>query len=191
VDDVEFRLARGYRTRVLVQGCVALVLAAALYAARLHMSVHPSPHEGASEISSQWLAVFPLAYAAGSFAVYAWRGQLSTRLTAGGIEIRRCRRRLVPWHAIRDVETISYDRVAYVPVANNRTRTVSARDRGPRTVAAVQIVRSSGHRIQLPAPLVTRSQDDPDFNDKVQLIKARWQQAVTGTAGYVGYPASY
>jgi hypothetical protein len=191
VDDIEFRLARGYRTRLLVQGGVALVLAAALYAARLHRFVHPSPHGGPSEIRSQWLAIVPLVYAAGSFAVYAWRGQLSARLTARGIEIRRYRRRLVPWQAIRDIETISYDRVACVPVANNRTRTVSPRDRGPRTVAAVQIVRTGGHRIKLPAPLVTRSQDDPDFNDKVRLIKARWQQAVTGTAGHLGYPASY
>jgi hypothetical protein len=195
VDDVEFRLARGYRTRLLVQGCAALVLAAALYAARLHMFVRPSPASGwpsrPSEITSQWLAVFPLIYAAGSFAVYAWRGQLSTKLTPWGIEIRRYRRRLVPWQAIRDVETISYDRVADVPVANVRTRAVSPRDRGPRTVAAVQIVRTSGHRIQLPAPLVTRSKDDPDFNDKVRLIKARWQQAVAGTAGHLDYPAPY
>jgi len=54
----------------------------------------------------------------------------------------------------------------------------------------VQIARTSGHRIKLPAPLVTASQDDPDFNDKVQLIKARWQQAVAGTAGHRDYPAS-
>jgi Bacterial PH domain len=196
VNDVEFRLGRGYRIRLLVQGAVALVLAAATYAARLHMSELPAPNSlgdpiAPAEISSQWLAVFSLAYAAASFAVYAWRGQVSTRLTGRGIEIRRYRRRLVPWQAIRDVETISYDRVAYVPVANNRTRTVSPRDRGPRTVAAVQIVRTGGHRIQLPAPLVTRSQDDPDFNDKARLIKARWQQAVTGTAGHLDYPASY
>jgi hypothetical protein len=49
----------------------------------------------------------------------------------------------------------------------------------------VQIVRTSGHRIRLPAPLVTDSQDDPDFNDKVRLIKAHWQQAVAGTAGHL------
>jgi hypothetical protein len=179
VDDVEFRLGRGYRTRPLARGCVALVLAAVLYVAGLHV------------FALQWLAVFPLAYAAGSFAVCAWRGQLSTRLTVRGIEIRRFRRRLVPWQAIRDIETISYDRVADVPVANARTRTVSPRGRGPRTVAAVQIVRASGHRIQLPAPLVTNSQDDPHFIDKVQLIKARWQQAVAGTAGHLDHPSSY
>jgi len=114
VDDVEFRLGRGYRTRSLTRGCVALVLAAALYAACLHIS------------ALRWLAILPLACAAGSFAVYAWRGQFSTRLTPVGIEIRRYRRRLVPWQAIRDIETISYDRVADVPVASLRTRTVSA-----------------------------------------------------------------
>jgi hypothetical protein len=114
-------------------------------------------------------------------------GRGSTRLTARGIEIRRYRRTLVPWQAIRDIETISFDRVADVPIANNRTRIQSPRGRGPRTVAAVQIVRTSGHRIQLPAPLVTRSKDDPDFHDKVQMIKARWRQAVTGTAEHLDY----
>jgi hypothetical protein len=179
VDDVEFRLGRGFRTRPLAQGCIALVAAAALFAAGLHMP------------TLQWLAVFPVAYAAGSFAVCAWRAHVSTRLTARGIEIRRYRRRLVPWQAIRNIETISSDHVADVPVANNYTRTESPRGRGPRTVATVRIVRTSGHRIQLPAPLVTSSQDDPDFDDKVQLIKARWQQAVTGTAGHLDYPAAY
>ena len=38
--------------------------------------------------------------------------------------------------------------------------------------------------------LKTILQDDPDFEDKVQLIKERWQQAVTGTAGHLDYPAS-
>ena len=174
MDDVEFRLGRGFRTRPLVQGCIALVLAAALFAAGLHMP------------ALQWLAVFPLAYAAGSFAVCAWRAHVSTRLTAQGIEIRRYRRRLVPWPAIRSIEAISSDHVADVPVANVRTQSASSpRGRGPRTVAAVRIVRTSGHRIQLPAPLVTDSQDDPYFDDKVQLIRERWQQAVTGTAGHL------
>jgi hypothetical protein len=119
VEDVEFRLGRGYRTRPLAQGCLALVVAAALFAAGFHMP------------ALQWLAVLPLAYAAGSFAVCAWRGLVSTRLTARGIEIRRFRRRLVPWQAIRDIE------------------------------------------------------------DKVELIKDRWQQAVAGTAGHLDHPASY
>ena len=180
VGDVEFRLGRGYRTRPLTLGCLALVLAAALFAAGLHMP------------ALQWLAVFPLAYAAGSFAVCAWNGLVSTRLTARGIEIRRYRRRLVPWKAIRIIETISSEQVADVPVANVRIQSGSSpRGRGPRTVAAVRIVLTSGHRIHLPAPLVTSSQDDPDFEDKVQLIKERWQQAVTGTAGHLDYPASY
>jgi hypothetical protein len=54
-----------------------------------------------------------------------------------------------------------------------------------------RIVRASGHPIHLPAPLVTDSQADPDFDDKVRLIKERWQQAVTGTAGHLDNPASY
>ena len=174
MEDVEFRLGRGYRARLLAQGCIALVVAAGLFAAGLHLA------------ALRWMAVFSLAYAAGSFAVYAWRGQFSTRLTARGIEIRRYGHRLVPWQAIREIETISYDHVADVPVADARGRIVAARGRGPRTVAAVRIVSTSGHRIRLPAPLVTNAQDDPDFDDKVQLMKERWQQSVAGTAGNLG-----
>ena len=81
MEDVEFRLGRGYRARPLTQGCIALVLAAALYAAGLHTP------------ALQWLAVFPLAYTAGGFAIYTQRRWLSTRLTPQGIEIRRYRRR--------------------------------------------------------------------------------------------------
>jgi hypothetical protein len=179
VDDVEFRLGRGYRTRPLALGCLALVIAAALYAAGLHMP------------ALQWLAVFPLAYAAGGFAVCAWRSHVSTRLTVRGIEIRGYRRKLVPWQDIKNIETVSSDRVADVPVANARTRAPSPHGAGPRTVAAVRIVRTNGHRIHLPAPLVTSSQADPDFDDKVRLIKERWQLAVTGTAGHLDSPASY
>jgi Bacterial PH domain len=179
VEDVEFRLGRGYFARPLAQGCLALVLAVILYVADFHTP------------GLQFLAIFPLVFAAGSLAVCGWRGHLRTRLTAQGVEIRRFHRRLVPWEAIRDIETIGYDRVGDVPVASARTRIESPRGRGPRTVAAVQLVRTSGHRIRLPAPVVTNSQGDPHFNDKVQLIKARWQQAVTGTAGHLGHPASY
>jgi hypothetical protein len=179
VEDVEFRLGRGYRTLPMVQGCFTLVIAVALFAGGVHMP------------ALQGLAVFPFAYAVGSFAVCAWRAHVRTRLTARGIEIRRLRRRFVPWDAIRSIETIGYDRVEDVPVANARTRVASARGRGPGTVAAVRIVRTSGHRIKLPAPLVTNSQGDSGFNDKVKLIKARWQQAVGGTAGQFDLPASY
>jgi len=170
VEDVDFRLGRGYFARPLAQGCIALVLAAVLYIADSHAP------------ALQVLAIFPLAFAAGSLAVCAWRGHLRTRLTSQGIEIRRFHRKLVPWQAIRNIETISYGRVDDVPVANPRTRIASDRGPGPRTVAAVQLVRTSGHRIRLPAPLVTRTQDDPEFTKKAELIKGRWQQAVAGTA---------
>ena len=179
MNDVEFRLGRGYFARPLAKGCLALVIAAVLYVADFHAP------------ALQFLAIFPLAFAAGSLAVCAWRGHLRTRLTPQGIEIRRYHRKLVPWQDIRNIETISYSHVGDVPVANPRTRIASPRGRGPNTVAAVQIVRTSGHRIRLPAPLVTRSQDDTEFTDKVQLIKARWQEAVAGTAGYLDHPASY
>jgi hypothetical protein len=178
VDDVEFRLSRGYRARLLWRGCVGLALAVALFVAGLNTS------------ALKWVALFPLAYSACSLAMYLWRGRFRTRLTPRGIEMHRYFNKFVPWQSIRDIETLSYDRVADVPVANTRNRTVSPRGRGPRLVAAVRIVRTSGHRTQLPAPLVTDSQDDPDFDDKVRLIKARWHEAVTGSAGYLDRPTA-
>jgi hypothetical protein len=151
VDDVEFRLGRGYRTRPLALGCLALVVAAALYAAGLHMP------------TLQWLAVVPLAYAAGSFAVWAWRGHVSTRLTARGIEIRRFRRRLVPWQAIRGIETISSDHVADVPVVNIRIRDGSspaAGVRGPWRRCGLCAPAATGYSCPprwSPAPRTTRT----------------------------------
>lgn len=170
MDDVEFRLGRGYYARPLAQGCLALVLAVVLYVADTHAP------------ALQVLAVFPLAFAVGSLTVCAWRSHLRTRLTPQGIEIRRFHRKLVPWQAISNIETISYGRIDDVPVANPRTRIVSSGGSGPNTVAALQIVRTSGHRIRLPAPLVTKTQDDAEFTKKAELIKGRWQQAVAGTA---------
>jgi hypothetical protein len=169
VDDVEFRLGRGFRTRALAAGCVGLGLAAVLLLTGIQLP------------ALRWMAILPLAFAAGSFAVWARRRQLSTRLTPQGIEIRRYRRRLVPWQAISGIETVSHEHVRDVAAYNFSTH--DARGRGSRTVAAVRITRASGHPIQLPAPLVTDSQDDPGFDDKVRLIRARWQQAVTGTGG--------
>jgi hypothetical protein len=53
--------------------------------------------------------------------------------------------------------------------------------RAPRKVAAVQVVRSSGRRLALPAPLVTEDQSDPEFDDKVRLIRTHWQEAMAKT----------
>jgi hypothetical protein len=178
VGDVEFRLSRGYYARLLWRGCVALVLAVVLFVAGLNTS------------ALKWVALLPLAYSAGSVTLYLWRGRFCTRLTPRGIEVHRYFNKFVPWQSIRDIETDSYHRVADVPVANVRSRTVSPRGRGPRLVAAVRVVRTSGHRIRLPAPVVTADQGDPDFDDKVRLIKSRWREAVTGSAGYLDRPAA-
>ena len=96
----------------------------------------------------------------------------------------------MPWQAISGIETVSHEHIADVAAYNFRTH--DARGRGSRTVAAVRIVRASGHPVQLPVPLVTDSQDDLGFDDKVRLIRARWQQAAPGMAGHpcalmVGY----
>jgi hypothetical protein len=128
-----------------------------------------------------WVAVLPLLYAAGSFAVYAWRGRMYTRLTPAGIEVRGYRNRFVAWQNIRSIEVIDYEKVADIPVVDRRTGARPSRRRPNRKVAVVRIVRARGHRIELPAPLVTEGQSDPDFTDKARLIRARWQEAVAGS----------
>jgi hypothetical protein len=179
VNDVEFRLGRGYRAQLLARGCVALALAVIFFVAGLEMH------------ALKWLALVALAYSAGSSALYLWRGRFRTRLTPQGIEVHRYFNKFVPWQNIRNIETLSYDRVAEVPVASRRSGVVSAHGRGPRVVASVRVARTSGRRIQLPAPVVIAAQDDPEFDDKVRLIKTRWQQAVTGTSAYIDRPVAW
>lgn len=174
VDDVEFRLGRGYRARPLWRGCVFLVLAGIVYVGTMHIG----------GLTLRWIAVLPLLYSVYSFTVYVWRGRMRTRLTPGGIEVHRWFSKFVPWDTIKDIETVSYDQVADIPTVNRSGAVLSSGQswRAPRKVAAVQVVRTSGHRLALPAPLVTDGQSDPEFDDKVRLIREHWHQAV-GKAG--------
>jgi hypothetical protein len=179
VDDVEFRLSRGYNARLLWRGCVALALAVVLFVASLNAS------------ALKWVALLPLVYSVCNLGLYLWRGRFCTRLTPQGIEVHRYFNKFVPWQSIRDIETLSYERVADVPVANLRDRTVSPRGRGPRVQASVRVVRTSGHRLRLPAPMVMAVQGDPDFDNKVRLIRTRWQEAVTGSAAHLDRPTAF
>ena len=169
VEDVEFGLGRGYRARPLWQGCVFLVLAAVAYVVLSHVG---GPTLGG-------VAVFPLLISIGYFTAYLRLGRMRTRLTPAGIEVRRWSTRLVPWSSISSIEAASYDTVAEIPIATRSGAVLSSQQRwrSGRKLAAVRIVRTSGHRIMLPAPLVTEDQSDPEFDDKVRLIQAHWQEA--------------
>jgi Bacterial PH domain len=169
VEEAEFRLGRGYRVRSLWRGCVFLVLAAIVYVVTFH----------AGGLTLSGIALFPLLVSAGYFAAYLWRGRMRTRLTPEGIEVRRYSTRFVPWDEIRNIESVSYDTVAQIPTVTRSGAVLSSGQgwRPARTVAAIRIVRTSGHHITLPAPLVTGDQSDPEFDDKLRLIRARWQDA--------------
>jgi hypothetical protein len=129
-------------------------------------------------------ALAPLFYSASCFTLYLWRGRFRTLLTVRGIEIHGYVNRLIPWECLKAVEEVTFDANpdAQIQVANPWTRAPSARSaRSPnRKVAAVRIHRTSGRRIELPVPAVTDSASDPDFEDKVREIRARWQKATLG-----------
>ena len=178
--EVEFRPGHGSRARLIRRGSAALAIAVVLFAA----AAVRSP-------ALEWIAVVPLLYAAASFTAYLAQGRMLTRLTPQGIEVHRHGTTVVAWEDIRAIEVVSHEKVADVPVVNGRAAAVdrsgtvvsaARRNRAPRQVAAVQVVRTTGRPVTLPAPLVTADQDDPGFEDKVQSIRAQWQQA-TGRSG--------
>jgi Bacterial PH domain len=167
--DVEFRLGRGYRARPLWRGCVFLVLAGIIYVVTMHI--------GGLTLGA--IALLPLLWSLVSLATFFLRGRMRTRVTPSGIEVHRYRSEFVPWEKVKDIETVSYDRVADVPTVNRSGAVLTSGQgwKAPRKVAAVRVVRTSGHHLTLPAPLVTEDQSDPEFDDKVRLIRAHWQNA--------------
>jgi hypothetical protein len=168
MEDIEFRPARGFRISVLVRACVALVLAAIFLTL-----TEVSPAYGL-------IAVFPGFVAACLLVSYASSRRFRTRLTAQGIESRRYRTRFVPWGSVRNIETVSWERIADVPVIGNRAagRPASRRGGANRKVATVRIQKADGHWLELAVPVVTGRDSDPDFTDKVRLIRDRWRAAI-------------
>jgi hypothetical protein len=169
MEDVEFRPGGGFSTPSLVRGCVALVFTAVLLTVGL----------GTTAAGLAWLAAIPGAAAVLLLTNYFVRRGYRTRLSPQGIEMRGWRTRSVPWTGIRDIQTVTFGRIASVPVmGSRRTGGRASRQGGAnRKVATVRIQNSHGHWIELPAPIVTGTQEDPDFADKARRIREYWQLA--------------
>jgi hypothetical protein len=130
----------------------------------------------------RWLSVAMFAVAAGCLVLYLWRARFRTRLTPRGMELRGYFNKFVPWDSIRDIQVLSYDTVDDVPVAGWSGRPVAGKAGSNRNLVAVRVYRQHRPRLQLRVPLVTGTQEDPEFDHKVQQIKERWHLAVTGQA---------
>jgi hypothetical protein len=168
MDDVEFRPGPGMRSRQLWSGAIALIIAIVLIVLTLHAFV-----------LLRWLFVIPLGYAVVRLTSYAWRGRFRTRLTAQGIDVHSFLHRFVPWDTIRDIEAYNIQRVTDIPVANpNIQGRYSSRERPRRKRAFVQVVRANGRIVELPAPLLSDFDHDPQFDFKVKVIRERWHQAL-------------
>jgi hypothetical protein len=167
VEDVEFRLGPGMRVRQLWTGGIALVVAIVLVVVTLH-----------ANIALRWLFVIPLVVAVCGLTGYVLRGRFRTRLTARGIETQGFIHRFVPWESVREVESYTFERAGEVAVVGARIQgRYSSQEKPRRKVAVVQIVRDNGRRVELPAPLDSDYQHDPDFDDKVQQIREHWRAA--------------
>jgi hypothetical protein len=143
--EVEFRPPRGFSARTLGRGCVALVATALFLALGILSPVNA------------WIAVIPGLVAAGLFVDYAFQRRFRTRLTAQGIEARGYRTSFVPWASVRDVETVSFNQVAAVPVKGSRLtgQRASGGGRKNRKVAEIRVQNSRGHWLKLKTPVVT------------------------------------
>jgi Bacterial PH domain len=176
VQDFEFDLEPRFRRHLASRGFVLLVLGTiALIMGALNGN---GPEVTAAVV------LLPAAGLCGG--LWAWRARFSARITREGIEVRRYFGvKRIPWSAVRDVEAYHYERANPVGVPAGRSGKSRNSEGGTKKVACVKIVRVSGRRIELPAPLVTRGQSDPYFDQKVRAIKAAREAVRTGS----GFPA--
>lgn len=125
------------------------------------------------------------AFAAMCGVAYVWRGRFRTVLTPRGIRSRGYFSRFVPWSAIAGFQVRSHGpartleddgRAGSFSVSRGgaRGQVIVSDRRQPRVRVVVQVVRVNGHRLTLPAPVVTGWSSDCDFDDKVRLMQ-EWQ----------------
>jgi hypothetical protein len=183
--DVVFRLDRGYRRPLLTRG-LTLLGVAVLAAVVAGLGVIPA----VTGIIAGIFAALALSYAAR----YAWVGRFRTTLTPQGIEVRGYRNHFVPWPEVTGVEVTGFQSTGTVLIGGQRgmhavevdpsaQRGLSDQLMGqddPNSgfrarLATVRVARSHGHRLLLRAPMVAAWQSDPEFEDKVAVIRRWWQ----------------
>lgn len=169
--DLEFRLPRAYRQPALRRFAGLAVLTVLLALTPLPAAVH-----GAAWLTGVLAAVYGIAY--------VWRGRFATRTTSRGIEARGYVNHFVPWEDVAGLDTggsapadarlsDGYSGAQYVHATISGGVVLGAGDAAGRQgrLATVQVVRTSGRRLRLPAPLVTGWAADPDFDDKARQLQ--------------------
>jgi hypothetical protein len=186
--DVVFRLARGYRRPLVTRGSGLLVVAI-LAAVVAGLGVIPA----VAWAVAGFFAALALCYAAR----YAWIGRFRTRLSPRGIEIRGYLDHFVPWSDVTGVEVTSRQATGRFLSGSTRVAHVTEFDPSQQPemperlvnqdpsngLVTVRVARSRGHRLLLPAPMVTAWQSDPEFEDKVATIRRWWQAYGPGVPG--------
>jgi hypothetical protein len=161
--DIEYRLSWQYRRPTLFRSLGMAALAVICILIRLV----------ALDVGA---AIF------GALAVYlgvccVWRGRFRTRVTSRGIEVRGYFNHFVPWDEVRDVEVTAFGSDQMGPsekYSSTRQRGLLGNNQvvGSRMarLASISVVRASGHKVRLRAPLVSGWADDPDFDDKARQL---------------------
>jgi hypothetical protein len=182
--EVTYKLQRRYRRPLARRSAAAAV-------ACIVCAVAPHPvflHDGAGLFGA-------IAIAFG--AVYLWQGRFRTTVTGRGIEMHGYLNHFVPWRDVRAIEVggfgsehmrldETYGGVTTPTVISTwgpNARRVEASANRMAHLASITIVRASGHKQRLRAPLVSGWASDPEFGDKARELQQFWRQ-------YGGGPAS-
>jgi hypothetical protein len=166
-DGVEFRPDRAYRRPALRRFLLLAVVTALLALTPLPVAMR----------DAAWLTG---AIAAWSGVTYLWRGRFATRVTSRGIEARGYLNHFVPWEDVAGLHiggSAAADarpgdpRPQYVRAGLGGTTVVSKGPAGFGRLAAIRIVRANGHKLLLPAPVVTAAASDARFDDKARQLQ--------------------
>jgi len=166
-DVVEFRPGNGYRRPLLRRFLLLAVVTALLALTSLPAGIR----------DAAWLTG---AIAAGCGVTYLWRARFATRVTSRGIEARGYLNHFVPWEDVAGLEVRGSaladarpgdPRARYVRAGLGGSTVVSGGPAGPGRLAAVRVVRANGHKLQLPAPVVTAGASDARFDDKARQLR--------------------
>jgi hypothetical protein len=108
--------------------------------------------------------------------MYIWRGRFRTRLTTQGVEIRGYFNHFVSWSQVSGFEVGGHGKSMSLDADLNR-RTLRRRSNPSPTsglrarLGTVHVVRTSGRRMMLRAPLVTAWAPDPYFEQKTRQMQ--------------------
>jgi hypothetical protein len=138
--------------------------------------------------------------AVGNAAAYALEGLFRTVVTSEGIEVRGYVHRVIPWSEVRAFRVRGLNQAGILPPDRGSANESQPRrlvagpglrrtpqwdrpaDRGSRTRPSrvtVEVVRTNGRRVVLPAPIVAGPHGDSEFADKVRQLE-QWRQHSAG-----------